>query len=99
MDATYLLACGIVWHRCADEEAGGELVRALGDPDPDVRFLAQELLLAAGPPSMALLEEAISSGTLGADDAAPCMLALLADRAQSSYALYSAEQAGTAGAS
>jgi hypothetical protein len=33
MDANYVLACGIVWRKTADPEAGWELAQALESPD------------------------------------------------------------------
>jgi len=34
MDVNYTLACGIVWRKTADPEAGWELVAALKSSDP-----------------------------------------------------------------
>ena len=34
MDFNYMLACGIVWSKTADPDAGWELVEALSSPDP-----------------------------------------------------------------
>jgi hypothetical protein len=37
MDADYMMACGIVWRKTADPDAGRELVEALASPDPELR--------------------------------------------------------------
>jgi hypothetical protein len=36
VDANYMLACGIVWRKTADPDAGWELVEALASPDPEL---------------------------------------------------------------
>lgn len=77
MDANYVLACGIVWYKTADAEAGSELVEALQSPDPCVRRLAQTLLAEAGEQSMGLLESALTNGDLCTQLAGPCMAEIL----------------------
>lgn len=77
MDAFYMLACGIVWRKTADPEAGWELVEALESPDPDVRSLARSLLLENGERSMDLLESAIAAGIVRPQVAGPCMAEIL----------------------
>ncbi len=77
MNTNYVLACGIVWYKVADAEAGSQLVEALQSPDPCVRLLAQTLLTEAGEPSMSLLESALANGALCAQIAAPCMAEIL----------------------
>ncbi len=77
MDANYMLACGIVWGKAADPEAGWELVEALKSADPDLRALAQTLLLQNGEESMHLLESALTSGAVSPETAGPCMVAIL----------------------
>ena len=76
----YIVACGVVWQREFDREAGEELTRALADTDLQLRLLAGELLLCGGDRSLQLLEVAIQDGTLTPMDAAPCMAALVARR-------------------
>ncbi len=83
MDANYMLACGIVWRKTADPEAGWELVEALESPDPRLRLLAQSLLVENGEDSMDLLEGAVARGIIGPQVAGPCMAEILR-RGQSS---------------
>jgi hypothetical protein len=40
MDAAYVFLCGIMWCRYRLEDAGWELVNALGSSDSKLRFLA-----------------------------------------------------------
>ncbi len=80
MDPNYVLACGIVWYKTADAEAGSELVEALQSRDPRVRLLAQTLLTEAGEESLRLLESALADGVLCAQIAAPCMAEILRNR-------------------
>ena len=77
MDASYMLACGIVWRKTADPEAGWELVEALESPDPCLRLLAQGLLVENGEDSMDLLEGAVAQGIVSPDVAGPCMAEIL----------------------
>ena len=77
MDATYVLACGIVWRKTADPEAGWELVEALESPDPCLRLLAQSFLVENGEDSMDLLEGAVARGVLSPEVAGPCMAEIL----------------------
>ncbi len=77
MDANYMLACGIVWRKDADPEAGWELVEGLQSTDPQVRVLAHALLLENGAESMHLLESALSSGAVTPEVAGPCMVEIL----------------------
>jgi hypothetical protein len=80
MDANYMLACGIVWRRTADPEAGWELVEALASPDPRLRLLAQSLLIDNGEDSMDLLEGAVTRGIVSPEAAGPCMAEILRSR-------------------
>ena len=80
MDANYILACGIVWRKTADPEAGWELVEALHSPDPALRLLAQSLLVETGKDSMDLLEGAVAKGILSPEVAGPCMAEILRGR-------------------
>jgi hypothetical protein len=77
MDANYMLACGIVWRKTADPEAGWELVEALESPDPRLRLLAQSLLVDNGEDSMDLLESAVATGIVSPRVAGPCMAEIL----------------------
>jgi hypothetical protein len=80
MDANYMLACGIVWRKTGDPEAGWELVDALESPDPRLRLLAQSLLLENGEDSMDLLESAVAGGIVSPEVAGPCMAEILRSR-------------------
>lgn len=77
MDASYMLACGFLWHRAADVDAGWELVEALGSPDPRVRQVAQCFLVESGEKSMELLEDAVRAGIVAPETVGPCMAELL----------------------
>ena len=77
MDAGYMVACGIVWRKTADPEAGWELVEALESPDPRLRLLAQSLLVENGENSMELLESAVATGKVSPQVAGPCMAEIL----------------------
>ena len=77
MDANYMLACGMVWRKTADPEAGWEVVEALESPDPRLRLLAQSLLVENGEISMDLLEGAVATGTVSPQAAASCMAEIL----------------------
>jgi hypothetical protein len=77
MDALYMITCGIVWRKTADPEAGWELVAALGSTDPQLRLLAQTLLVESGEDAMSLLESALKMGAVSPQAAAPCMTEIL----------------------
>ena len=77
MDAQYILACGIVWSKTADPDAGWELVGALTSPDPELRQFAWEMLLHRRDNAMAMLEGAVGAGVLTPEVAGPCILELL----------------------
>jgi hypothetical protein len=77
MDANYMLACGIVWRKTTDPEAGWELVEALQSSDPSLRMLAQTFLVETGKDSMDLLEGAVARGALSPEVAGPCMAEIL----------------------
>jgi hypothetical protein len=77
MNADYMLACGVVWRKTADPQAGWELVEALRSPDPRLRLLARTMLVENGDTSMALLEDAVTSGIVSPEDAGECMAELL----------------------
>jgi len=80
MDAHYILTCGILWRKMADPEAGWGLVEALECPDPNVRSLAQALLVDAEETSMSLLESAVAAGVISPDAAGPCMAEIIRSR-------------------
>ena len=73
MNADYMLACGVVWRRTGDPEAGWDLVDGLKSRDPEVRVLARTLLAESGESSMGLLESALAVGIVDPDVAGPCM--------------------------
>jgi hypothetical protein len=77
MDANYMLACGLVWRKTANPEAGWELIEALESPDPRLRVLAQSLLIENGEDSMDLLEGAVARGIISPEVAGPCMAEIL----------------------
>lgn len=77
MDANYMLACGIVWRKTADPEAGWELVEGLESSDPRLRSLAQALLVDNAEDSMCLLESAVVAGVVSPQVAGPCMAEIL----------------------
>lgn len=77
MDANYILACGIVWRKTADPEAGWELVEALQFSNPNLRMLAQTFLIETGKDSMELLEGAVARGAVSPEVAGPCMAEIL----------------------
>ena len=77
MEASYVLACGIVWRKTSDPEAGWELVEALESADPRLRSLAQALLAESGKPSLDLLENAVAAGKVSPQVAGPCMAEIL----------------------
>ena len=77
MDEAFIVACGIVWRKTADPEAGWSLVAALDSPDASMRSLAEDLLATGGDESLALLEAAVEAGVLSPEQAAPCISQLL----------------------
>jgi hypothetical protein len=77
MNVDYMLACGIVWRKTADPEAGWDLIDGLKSRDPEVRLLAQALLIESGEISMGLLESALAVGIVEPDVACPCMAEIL----------------------
>jgi hypothetical protein len=77
MEAAYMLACGVVWRKTADPEAGWDLVDGLKSSDPEVRLLAQTFLVESGESSMGLLESALALGIVDPEVAGPCMAEIL----------------------
>ena len=74
-----LLLCGNLWQNLGDQQAGWELIRHLRSSDPEVRWVAQEYLLEAGPRSIRLLQSAVASGALEGPIAVDCIVELLSD--------------------
>jgi hypothetical protein len=70
MDPGYVFACGIVWRYTADPEAGWELIRALRDHDRDVQELAAMMLTNGAQDASSLLNAAVASGAVSANDIA-----------------------------
>ncbi|MGC2195624.1 MAG: hypothetical protein WA628_13175 [Terriglobales bacterium] len=77
MNPDYMLACGVVWRKTADPEAGLELVEGLESPDLRVRALAHALLIDGAENSMRLLESALTAGVVSPEAAGPCMAEIL----------------------
>ena len=77
MNADYMLACGVVWRKSADPEAGWELLEGLESRDPALRVLAHTLLVESGDNSIGLLESALAAGVVNPDVAGPCMAEIL----------------------
>ena len=77
MDFKNMLACGIVWSKTADPDAGWELVEALASPDPELRQFARDMLMHRRDNARALLEGAVGTGVLTPDVAGPCIVELL----------------------
>lgn len=77
MNDTYLFACGIVWQKTGDPEAGWELIEALRSTDPYVKSLAAVVLVGAGLRSLELLETAVKDGILTPEQAAPSIMDIL----------------------
>ena len=77
MNPDSLLACGVLWRKMADPEAGWDLVDGLKSRDPEVRVLAHTLLVEGGDSSMELLESALALGIVDPDVAGPCLAEML----------------------
>jgi hypothetical protein len=77
MNTDSLLACGVLWRKMADPEAGWDLVDGLKSRDPEVRVLAHTLLVESGDSSMELLESALALGIVDPDVAGPSMAEIL----------------------
>lgn len=77
MSAEYMFACGIVWQKTADDEAGWELIQGLESDDPEVRLYSHMFLVKGGGRAMSLLEDALREGVLTPESAAPCMAEIL----------------------
>ena len=77
MTTDHIFACGVVWLKTADPEAGWDLVEGLESKDPQLRLLAQSLLVESGESSMGLLESALAAGVVNPEVAGPCMAEIL----------------------
>ena len=84
MAADYVLACGIVWRKTQDPEAGWGLVEALESVEPKERLFARAVLVDAGETAISLLEEALSTGAVRSETAAACIAEILRLRAEAS---------------
>ena len=80
MNPDYMLACGIVWRKTADLEAGLELIEGLASPDMAVRAMARVLLIEGNEDSMRLLESGLASGLVSPEAASECMTEILLKR-------------------
>ena len=78
MDLRYVFACGVVWCGTADAEAGWQLIRALRDPDAQVRSIARAMLADKADSSLPLLNAATAAGLISGEEAAGVVAALLA---------------------
>jgi hypothetical protein len=77
MNEGYLLACGIVWQKTGEPDAGWELIEALRSHDPYLQSLAAVVLVGSGLRSLELLQDAVRSGALTTEQAVPCIMDLL----------------------
>ena len=80
MNPDYVIACGLVWRKTGDPEAGWELIEALESADPSVRAVARLLLVDQGEDSLLLLEDALVTGTLKPATASECMAEIMRNR-------------------
>ena len=76
MDSIDLIACGILWRKTEDPDAGWELIEGLHSPDPELSTVAESMLVQAGWPSVGLVERALELGLLRPSEAGRCMAAL-----------------------
>lgn len=77
MNPDYVIACGLVWRKTGDPEAGWELIEALESADPSVRAVARLLLVDQGEDSLLLLEGALVTGTINSATASECMAEIM----------------------
>ncbi len=77
MNPDYMLACGILWRKASDPEAGWELIEGLNSFDPEVRSMARRLLVGNRQESMRLLECALATGEVSPEAACSCMAEIL----------------------
>lgn len=76
MNLLYLTTCGVSWCKTEDLDAGWELIEGLHSSDPEIRALAEWMLVHAGAPSVALVEQALELGLLRTSEAGHAMTAL-----------------------
>jgi hypothetical protein len=72
MDANYLVLCGMVWAQFGHEQAGRELIRALGSSDEVVRVLARTMLEQADGGSKELIGQALAEDQISVTMASLC---------------------------
>jgi hypothetical protein len=72
MDVNYLVLCGMVWAQFGEQDAGLEVIRALGSSDVGVRVLARTLLEQAGGGSKELIGQALAEDEISASMASLC---------------------------
>ncbi len=77
--SVFTYACAVVWCRSGEKEAGWELIRALADVEREVREIAASALSEAGPQSLSLIEAALTLKKITPEQAAPCLLTILAN--------------------
>lgn len=77
MDILYLTSCGVTWCNTEDLDAGWELIEGLHSANPELKILAEWMLIRAGAPSLGLVEQALGLGLLRASEAGHCMTTLL----------------------
>jgi hypothetical protein len=72
MDANYLVLCGMIWAQFGNEQAGRELIRALGSSDEVVRVLARTMLEQADGSSKELIGQALADDEISVSAASLC---------------------------
>jgi len=72
MDVHYLVLCGMVWSQFGQENAGLELIRALGSSDDAVRVLARTMLEHASGGSKELIGQALAADQISVSMASLC---------------------------
>ena len=77
MNSDYVLACGIVWRKTQDPDAGWQLIEALQSVDPKERVVARAVLVDAGEGAFSLLEEALGTGVVSPEAAGACIAEIL----------------------
>jgi hypothetical protein len=80
MNPDYVIACGLVWRKMGDPEAGCELIEALESADPSVRAIARIMLVDKGEDSLLLLEDALVTGAINPATASECMAEIMRNR-------------------
>ncbi len=79
MKSAFTYACAVVWCRSGEKDAGWELITALSDVECEVREIATSALSEAGPRSLSLIEAALTIKKITPEQAAPCLLSILAN--------------------